>query len=155
MSLPKQIILVLSVFYYYLFPRHRKYYHRDSSPGQFSGFWPLFLNLLFETKNFGLGSVLLSFLGFEPQKPFSPGLEPRTDVRVCNLGTLICLPKQLWFWRRSSIVLSFRARGTALSGTRTQDTCPAFWPSCVLFLVSANKHTKFGANLFIRSRAIS
>jgi hypothetical protein len=38
--------------------------------------------------------------------------------------------KQLWSWRRSSIVLSFRATETTLTGTRTQDTfCRSFDPS--------------------------
>jgi hypothetical protein len=49
-------------------------------------------------------------------------------------------------WHRSSTVLSFRATGITLIGNRTQDTSSEFWPSYVLFLVSRNKHAKFGAN---------
>jgi hypothetical protein len=37
-----------------------------------------FCNLLFETKNFGLGAVLVLCLVSEVQKPSSPGIEPRT-----------------------------------------------------------------------------
>jgi hypothetical protein len=63
--------------------------------------------------------------------------------------------KQLLSWRRSSIVVSFRATGPALTGNRTQDTFPEFWPFYVFFLVSRKRHAKFGANWFIRPRDIS
>jgi hypothetical protein len=48
-----------------------------------------------------------------------------------------------------SIVHSFRATGTALTETRTQDNFPEFWPFCILFLVSGSKHAKFGTNWYV------
>jgi hypothetical protein len=63
--------------------------------------------------------------------------------------------KQLWSWRRSSAMLSFRATRTTFTGNRTLDNFPEFWPSCILFLVSREKHAKFGVIRFYHSRAIS
>jgi hypothetical protein len=40
-------------------------------------------------------------------------------------------------------------------GIELRTLFPEFWSSYVLFLVSRNKHAKFGANWYIRSRAIS
>jgi hypothetical protein len=121
----------------------------------FSGLWPLFLNFLFESKNFGLGAVLLPCLVSGLQKPFSPGIEPRTVSRGCGLCSCNLLFETtfvlaLFFYRAC-----FWATGRALSGTRTQDTFPEFWPSYVFSLVSRNKHDKFGVNQFVCSRAIS
>jgi hypothetical protein len=52
-------------------------------------------------------------------------------------------------------MLSFRATETALTGNQTQDIFSGVLELCVLFLVSRNKHVKFGAYRFIQSRAIS
>jgi hypothetical protein len=51
----------------------------------FSGFWPMFWNLLLETNNFGLVSVLLLCLVSELQELPWPGLELRTVFRSCDL----------------------------------------------------------------------
>jgi hypothetical protein len=41
------------------------------------------------------------------------------------------------FWSRwCSIMLLFQATGNAVTGTRTQDNIPEFWPCCALFVVS-------------------
>jgi hypothetical protein len=58
-------------------------------------------------------------------------------------------------WRRFSVVLNFRAAGTALSGTPTV----AYFLGVLRFfynliLVSRNKRAKFDADLCIRSRTI-
>jgi hypothetical protein len=81
-------------------------------------------NLLAETNNFVLWTVLLSWLVSELQKPSSSGLEPRTVFRFCchcfyNL-------KQLWSWQ-SSVFLSFQDTETTLTGFRIQDTFSEFW----------------------------
>jgi hypothetical protein len=76
-----------------------------------------------ETNNFVLGSILLSCLVTELQKPPSPGLEPRTDF--VGYGVLLqstLWNKEHWSWCRSSNVLSFQISETTLTGTRTQDT---------------------------------
>lgn len=49
---------------------------------------------------------------------------------------------------------SFHVVGIALTGNRTQGTHLKFDFSFVLFLILTNKHSRFGANRFIRSRAI-
>jgi hypothetical protein len=51
-------------------------------------------NLPAETNNFVLGSLLLSCLITELQKPSSPGLDPRTDFRVYGLCPVISSLKQ-------------------------------------------------------------
>jgi hypothetical protein len=123
----------------------------------FRGCYLCFCNLLFVTNNFGLDAVLLSCLVSEQQKPCSPGIKPRTVFWGCGLFSLLSplRNKQLWPWHHSSITISFRATGTAFTEKQTQDTFPEFWPSYVLFLVSRNKHAKFGVNKFIPSQAIS
>jgi hypothetical protein len=63
--------------------------------------------------------------------------------------------KQLRFFRRFSIVLSFQGTETTLTVFRTQDTLSGLWVSWNLFLISKNKHAKFGANQHIHSRGIS
>jgi hypothetical protein len=79
-------------------------------------------NLLADTNKFCQGSVLLSRLFSDPQKPSSSGLEPRTVFGVMVFVPAISSPKQLCSWRRSSIVLSFRATETALTENRTEVT---------------------------------
>jgi hypothetical protein len=96
---------------------------------------------------------------------FSSGLEPRTVFGVvASLG----IELRTFFWSSglcfcillletnnfSLGVLSFRATGNALTGNRTETLFRSFEPA-VLFLVSRNKHAKFGANRYIRSQAIS
>jgi hypothetical protein len=55
--------------------------------------------------------------------------------------------------RHNSVMLSFRATRTAPTETRTQVTSPECLPSCILFLISGNKHIKFGADRLIPSVA--
>jgi hypothetical protein len=55
----KQTTLVLAPFFCRTsYPSYRNHLHGDN----FSGFWFYFCNLLFRTKNFGLGAILLSCL---------------------------------------------------------------------------------------------
>jgi hypothetical protein len=86
-------------------------------------------NLHAETNNSGLGAVFLLCLVSELQKPSSPGLESRSFSGLWP--SFLQSPrrhKQLLSWRRSSIVLSFRATETTLTGTRTSDIFSEFWP---------------------------
>jgi hypothetical protein len=107
-----------------------------------------------ETNKIVFGSVLLSCLVTELQKTFSPGLEPSIDFRDYSLCSVISLNEQLWSWRRSSLLLNFRAKETTHTGTRTEDkfgvmTFLKFLPG---FKVQA---CQFWCKLFVRSRAIS
>jgi hypothetical protein len=57
--------------------------------------------------------------------------------------------KKLSSWLRSSIVLSFsELQKTPSPGFKLRTPFHEFWPTYVLFLVSRNKHAKFGANQF-------
>jgi hypothetical protein len=112
---------------------------------------------LSETNKFCLGAFLLLCLVLEQHKTSSSGLEPRTVFRRCfvrfynllfetnnfNLGAilLLCLVSEL--------------QETPFPGIGLRALFTEFWPSYILFLVSRNKHTKFGSNQFIRSRAVS
>jgi hypothetical protein len=78
-----------------------------------------------------------------------------TVVEVVAHVYVLCWNKQLWFWCQSSVMLSFQAMETALTGSWTWDTLPEFWPSCVLFLNSRNKHAKIGVYGFVCSWAVS
>jgi hypothetical protein len=51
--------------------------------------------------------------------------------------------------------LVFELQETPSAGIELRTLFPEFWPSYDLFLVSRNKHAKFGSNQFIRSRAIN
>jgi hypothetical protein len=82
----------------------------------------------------------------------SSGFEPGTVFRGCGL----CFYNLLFETNNfglGTVLLSFRATKTIFARTRTQDSFSALWPFCILFLVSRNRHPKFGANRFIRSRA--
>jgi hypothetical protein len=51
----------------------------------------------------------------------SPGLEPRTVFWFVILLPVISSPKQLFSWRHSIIMLSFRGTETTFTGNRIQD----------------------------------
>jgi hypothetical protein len=123
----------------------------------FSVLWPLFLQSTRRYKQFWSrrrSSVVLSFRA--TGKIFAGNRTQDSFLGSWSFFLYFSLwNKQLWSWRRSSIVLSFRTKRTALTGNWTHDIFPEFWPCCVLFLVSRNKHPKFDANRFIRYRAIS
>jgi hypothetical protein len=93
-----------------------------------------------------------AYLLSEVHKTSSPGLESRTVFRGCDLCfcNLLFETKKLWSWRHSSIVLSFRATPPSW-GLELITIFRSFDPS-EIFLVSRNKHAKFGANRSIRSR---
>jgi len=56
-------------------------------------------------------------------KKHSPGPKPRTPFGACDISPVIPLRnKEVWSWRRPSIVLSFRATGIIFTGSQTQDS---------------------------------
>jgi hypothetical protein len=113
-------------------------------------------NLLAETNNFVFCVVLLLLSVSELRNPSLPVLETRSFRRLWPFSLQFpCQNKQKQSWHRVSIVLSFRARETTVIGTQTQDLVLELWPFYILFLVSRNKRTNFGANRFIRSWARS
>lgn len=65
---------------------------------------------------------------FQLLKQFSLRLWIRIVFRVYGLCffPLFFFNKQLWSWRRSSLVISFRATGTNLIETRTEDNFHSF-----------------------------
>jgi hypothetical protein len=134
-----------------------KTYSSGLEPGTDLCYGVCFYNLLFETNNFGLGAVLLLCLVSELQKTSSLRIESKTIFR--GSGLYFCnLLFETNNFGPSAILLSClvsELTGNALRGNQTQDTFSEFWPSYDLFLVSRNKHAKFGANRYIRSRATS
>jgi hypothetical protein len=98
-------------------------------------------------------------VGFPTSLELGSGAEETTFTEARTHDTLFLLSLrlniQLSSWPCYFTVLSFRASGTTLTGTRTQDTFLQFWPFYVIFLVSRNEHAYFGPNRFVCSRAIS
>jgi hypothetical protein len=107
--------------------------HRNSNPGQFSGFNIYSCILLAETHHFVIGSVILSCLVSELQKPFLPGLEHKRYFRNYDLRPAFSGWKQLWSCRRSSIVLRLRATKTTL----TRDSNSGYFRSFDLSEISS------------------
>lgn len=83
------------------------------------------------------------------------GFEPGTIFGVLTLVAVMSSKRTTLFLAFFSIVLSFRGIGTALPGNRTRDTLSKFWLSYKFFIISRNKHVKFGINRFIHPRAVS
>jgi hypothetical protein len=83
-------------------------------------------NLVSETKKCCLGTILLLCLVLELHKT-SSGLEPRTVLGVLAFVSVISSSKQIWSWRRSSVVHSIRATKTIFTGNRTQDNFFGLW----------------------------
>jgi hypothetical protein len=116
-----------------------------------------FCNILFETNNFWLGTVVLSFLVFKVQKPSPPGIEPRPVFRGCGLRFCNLLFETNNF-DLGAVLLSclvFKLHKPSSPWIELSTLFPEFWPCYILFMVSRNKHAKFGANWYIRSRVIS
>jgi hypothetical protein len=89
--------------------------------------------------------------------PSSPRLEPRTVFRCCGLSFCNLLVEIINFVLGVVLLscLVSEPQEPPSAGLELRTHFPEFWPSYVLFLVWTNKHAKFGANQYIRSRAIS
>lgn len=113
-----------------------------------------FCNQLAETNSFVFCAVLLCFFS-ELLKSYSSALTFRTVSGFVIFVSVISSSKEIiLILHRYSIILSFRAAGNTLTGTRNLGHIfRKFWPPFVLFLVSRNKRAKLGANRSVRGRS--
>jgi hypothetical protein len=112
-------------FYHAKFPSYRNILTRTGTQDRFTSCGLCFCNLLTETNNFSLRADLLSCLVSKLQKPSSLGLEPRTVFGVVAIIPIISSSKQ------TTLVLApfcyrFRATGTTLNRTQTEDNFSSF-----------------------------
>jgi hypothetical protein len=114
-------------------------------------------NLLAEKNKFCLGAVLLSCLSFRATETMLVRTRTQNSFQCCGLCSCNLLAETSNF-DLGAVLLSCEVsepQEPPSPGIELRTHFPEFWPCYVFSLVTGNKHTKFGANRYIRSRAIS